>query len=70
MTVRADRLAKRAKTAGSASSVRSSFPASSASVFVDAPERLNYRVESLLKLTAGFMRPTRASVTSRMTLQR
>ena len=48
MTARADRLTKRAKTAGSASSVRSSYPASSARVFVDALERLNYSVESLL----------------------
>ena len=31
-----------------ASSVRSSYPASSARVFVDALERLNYSVESLL----------------------
>jgi AraC-like DNA-binding protein len=48
MTARADRLTKRAKTAGLASSVRSSYPASSARVFVDALERLNYSVESLL----------------------
>ena len=48
MTARADRLAKRAKTAALASSVRSSYPASSARVFVDAFERLNYSVESLL----------------------
>src|SRR5687768_2944484 len=47
MTARADRLTKRAKTAGSASSVRSSYPASSARVFVDALERLNYSVEPL-----------------------
>jgi hypothetical protein len=48
MTARADRLTKRAKTAGSPSSLRSSYPASSARVFVDALERLNYSVESLL----------------------
>jgi hypothetical protein len=48
MTARADRLTKRAKTAGLASSVRLSYPASSARVFVDALERLNYSVESLL----------------------
>ncbi len=48
MTARADRLTKRAKNAGSASSVRSSYPASSARVFVEALERLNYSVESLL----------------------
>jgi AraC-like DNA-binding protein len=48
MTARADRLTKRAKIAGSASFVRSSYPASSARVFVDALERLNYKVESLL----------------------
>ena len=47
MTARADRLTKRAKTAGSPSSLRSSYPASSARVFVDALERLNY-VEALL----------------------
>jgi hypothetical protein len=41
-------LTKRATTAGSASSLRSSYPASSARVFVDALERLNYGVESLL----------------------
>jgi hypothetical protein len=48
MTARADRLTKRAKTPALASSVRSSYPASSARVFVDALERLNYSVESLL----------------------
>jgi AraC-like DNA-binding protein len=48
MTARADRLIKRAKTPRSAGSVRSSYPASSARVFVDALERLNYSVESLL----------------------
>jgi hypothetical protein len=48
MTARADRLTKRAKTAGSPRSLRSSYPASNARVFVDALERLNYGVESLL----------------------
>jgi AraC-like DNA-binding protein len=48
MTARAGGLTKRAKTAGSGSSVPSSCPSSSARVFVDALERLNYRVESLL----------------------
>ena len=48
MTARAGGLTKRAKTAGSGRSVPSSCPASSARVFVDALERLNYRVESLL----------------------
>ena len=48
MTARADRLIKRAKSPGSSSSLRSSYPASSARVFVDALERLNYSVESLL----------------------
>jgi hypothetical protein len=48
MTARADRLTKRAKTAGSPSSLRSSYPARSARVFVDALERLDYSVESLL----------------------
>ena len=55
MTARADRLTKRAKTVGSASSLRSSYPASSARVFVDALERLNYRVDSLLS-DAGIRR--------------
>ena len=55
MTARADRLTKRAKTAGSASSLRSSYPASSARVFVDALERLNYSVEPLLS-DAGIRR--------------
>jgi AraC-like DNA-binding protein len=48
MTARAGGLTKRAKTAGSGSSFSSSCPASSARVFVDALERLNYRVEVLL----------------------
>jgi AraC-like DNA-binding protein len=55
MTARADRLTKRAKTAGSAGSVRPSYPASSARVFVDALERLNYSVEPLLA-NAGIRR--------------
>jgi AraC-like DNA-binding protein len=47
MTVRADRLTKRAKT-DRAGSVRSSHPASSARVFVEALERLDYCMEPLL----------------------
>ena len=49
MTARADRLATRAKTPAP-SRFRSvvSYPASSARVFVDALERLNYSMESLL----------------------
>jgi hypothetical protein len=54
MTERADRLTKRAKTAASPS-VRSSYPASSARVFVDALERLNYSVDALLS-DAGIRR--------------
>ena len=48
MTARADRLTKRAKTAEQTSSVRSSYPASSVHVFVDALERLGCRIEPLL----------------------
>ena len=48
MTARADRLTKRAKIRDQAGSVRSSYPASSARVFVDALERLNYCMEPLL----------------------
>jgi len=48
MTARADRLTKRAKTPDQAGSVRSSHPASSARVFVDALERLDYCMEPLL----------------------
>ncbi len=55
MTARADRLTKRAKTPDRAGFVRSSYPASSARVFVDALERLNYRMEPLLA-TAGIRR--------------
>ncbi len=55
MTKRADRLTKRAKTPGSAGSIRSSYPASSARVFIDALERLNYSVQSLLA-NAGIRR--------------
>jgi AraC-like DNA-binding protein len=55
MTARADRLTKRAKTANRASSVRSSYPASSARVFVDALERLNCCTEPLLA-NAGIRR--------------
>jgi hypothetical protein len=56
MTARADRLTKRAKTAGAPGSLRSSYPASSARVFVDALERLNYSVDSLLS-DAGIRGP-------------
>jgi AraC-like DNA-binding protein len=55
MTARADRLTTRAKTRDGAGSVRSSYPASSARVFVDALERLNYTVEPLLA-NAGIRR--------------
>ena len=48
MTARADRLTKRAKTPRQAAFLRSSYPASSARVFVDALERLNYCMEPLL----------------------
>ena len=48
MTARADRLTKRAKTSNRAGSVQSSLPASSLRVFVDALERLDYRMEPLL----------------------
>jgi AraC-like DNA-binding protein len=48
MTPRANRLAKRATTAGQLGSSRSSHPASSARVFVEALERLGYRMEPLL----------------------
>ena len=48
MTARADRLTKRAKTPDQAGSVRSSYPASSVRVFVDALERLDYCMEPLL----------------------
>ena len=48
MTARADSLTERAKPAGSTRSVQSSYPASSARVFIDALERLNYSVEPLL----------------------
>jgi AraC-like DNA-binding protein len=55
MTVRADRLTARAKTPDQAGSARSSYPASSARVFVDALERLDYRMEPLLA-NAGIRR--------------
>ena len=48
MTARANRLTKRAKTPDQAGSVRSTYPASSARVFVDALERLGYCMEPLL----------------------
>jgi AraC-like DNA-binding protein len=48
MTVGADRLTKRANTPSQAGAVRSSHPASSARVFVDALERLDYSMEPLL----------------------
>ena len=48
MTARADRLTKRAKTPDQAGSGRSSYPASSVRVFVDALERLDYAMEPLL----------------------
>jgi hypothetical protein len=55
MTARADPLTKRAKTAGLAGFVRLSYPASSARVFVNVLERLNYSVDSLLS-EAGIRR--------------
>ena len=55
MTARADRLTKRAKTPDQRRSVRSSYPASSVRVFVDALERLGYRMEPLLA-SAGIRR--------------
>ena len=45
---RADRLTKRAKTPDQGGSVRSSYPAGSVRVFVDALERLDYCMEPLL----------------------
>jgi AraC-like DNA-binding protein len=48
MTVRADRLTMRAKTSDRLGSPRSSYPASSARVFVDALERLGYCMAPLL----------------------
>jgi AraC-like DNA-binding protein len=48
MTARADRLTKRAKTADQRASNRSSHPASSARVFIDALERMGYGMEALL----------------------
>ena len=55
MTVRADRLIKRAKIPDQAGSVRSSHPAGSVRVFVHALERLDYRMEPLLT-NAGIRR--------------
>jgi AraC-like DNA-binding protein len=55
MTSRADHLTKRAKPPDRAGSVRSSYPASSARVFIDALERLNVRMEPLLA-NAGIRR--------------
>ena len=55
MTARADRLTTRAKTADQVGSVRSSHPASSARVFVDALERLDYPMGPLLA-NAGIRR--------------
>jgi hypothetical protein len=48
MTARADRLTMRAKAADQVGAVPSSYPASSLRVFVDALERLDYRVGPLL----------------------
>ena len=48
MTARADRLTSRAKTSNRLGSSRSSHPASSARVIVDALERLGYGMERLL----------------------
>jgi hypothetical protein len=56
MTVRADRLTKRAKPRDRAGSEPSSDPASTVRVVVDALERLDYRMERLLA-DAGITRP-------------
>src|SRR5688572_7490518 len=48
MTARADRLTNRAKTREQVTAVRSSYPASSARVFFDALERLNFCMKPLL----------------------
>jgi hypothetical protein len=48
MTVRADRLTQRAKTPDQGRSVRSSYPAGSVRVFVQALKRLDYCMEPLL----------------------
>jgi AraC-like DNA-binding protein len=48
MTARADRLTKRARPSEQGGSPRSSYPSSSARVFVDALERLGYSMEPLL----------------------
>jgi len=48
MTARADRLTGRAKTADHAGASRSSYPASSLRMFVDALERLDYCIGPLL----------------------
>jgi AraC-like DNA-binding protein len=55
MTGRADRLTVRTKATSRAGVVRSSYPASSARVFVAALERLDYRMEPLLA-SAGIRR--------------
>lgn len=55
MTMRADRLTKRAKIADQTGSVRLSYPASSVRVFVDALGRLGYCMEPLLA-NAGIRR--------------
>jgi hypothetical protein len=55
MTARADRLTKRARTPHQVVSLRSSYPASSLRVFVDALERLDYCMEPLLA-NAGIRR--------------
>lgn len=55
MTTRADRLAKRANPPDQAGSELSSDPASTVRVFVDALERLDYRMDALLAV-AGIVR--------------
>jgi AraC-like DNA-binding protein len=55
MTARADHLTHGAKTPDNAGSLRSSYPASSLRVFVEALERLNYRMAPLLA-EAGIQR--------------
>jgi hypothetical protein len=55
---RADRLTKRAKTYDQPYSMRSSHPAGSARVFVDALERLGYCMEPCLSAPASIELPS------------
>ena len=56
MTARADRLTKRANPPDRAGSVPSSDPASTVRVFVDALERLDYRMEPCWPTPVSFER--------------